>query len=160
MFQGSSRFGFLANDTLWSELVPDEGEPHLQFQWAHWSSSFFYFSSFSSSFSPSSSPPSPFDPPHGQARGWRSDHDLRAVAPPHLRDDHPGRPACLAQQDHLQKTLGGNDLPDGYDARHIHVHAYVNEHRYVHVCVLRITETVLGFFQTYHHIEIESGRLP
>ena len=39
MFQGSSRFGFLANDTLWSELVPDEGEPHLQFQWAHWSSS-------------------------------------------------------------------------------------------------------------------------
>ena len=38
-FQGSSRFGFLANDSLWRELVPDEGEPHLQFQWAHWSSS-------------------------------------------------------------------------------------------------------------------------
>ena len=83
------------------------------------------------------------------------------MAPPHLRDDHPGRPACLAQQDHLQKTIGGNDLPD--DARHIHVHAYVDKHIRMYMyayCVLRITETVLGFFQTYHHIEIESGRLP
>ena len=38
-FQGSSKFGFLANDSLWRELVPQEGEPHLQFQWAHWFSS-------------------------------------------------------------------------------------------------------------------------
>ena len=37
------------------------------------------------------------------------------MAPPHLRDHHPGRTAHLAEQDHLQEALRGNHLDDDND---------------------------------------------